>query len=62
MTRIELLNEEGNQVFFTNPIGRLNSITIKKERVDDYIGMQDNGWVFIRPMKRVDLGCAACEG
>ena len=61
MSRTDLLNHINTEVFFTNPLGRLNSVTIKKESVDKLMELQEHGWKFIKPMVRIDEGCVACE-
>lgn len=61
MTRTELLNYIGRKVFFTNPQGRLNTITIKKESVDAILDLQESGWKLIKPMERVGGECEACS-
>lgn len=61
MSRTELLNHVDTTVFFTNPLGRLNSVTIKKSSIDKLMELQESGWKFIKPMQRVDAGCASCE-
>jgi len=62
MSRTDFLENDGNEVFYTNPLGRLLSLIVKSDRVDKYINMQESGWKFIKPLKRDGESCVSCEG
>jgi len=63
MARQDFVSLIGQTIFFTNPLGRLNSIKIKSyEAAQQLYNLQQHGWTFIKPMERVDEGCQACEG
>ena len=62
MSRTELLNHVNTTVFFTNPLGRLNSVTIRKESVDKLLELQESGWKFIKPAVVTGGQCISCEG
>lgn len=62
MTSHEFRSLIGKIIVYKNPQGRLNTIEVQKNNIENLLDLQKHGWKFIKPMESTGNQCISCEG
>ena len=61
MSRTDFLNNIGSEIHYKNPQDRFLSVVVDKDDIDHLLSLQEAGWTFFKPLKRIGGECEACS-